>query len=99
VKERDKTRLEILAQDLGIAGVLEALADYCDRSADLEAEANEGKAPAPLEIELRTWSKRIRGPLEGRSGKKVLKRGQGPIRKSLEQLPLKSQAPQDAFLC
>ena len=51
MKEKDKTQLEILAQDMGVAGVLEALAEYCDRSADLVAEANEGKAPAPLEIE------------------------------------------------
>ncbi|MGD0232615.1 MAG: hypothetical protein ABSC19_20065 [Syntrophorhabdales bacterium] len=59
MKEKDKTRLEILAQDMGVAGVLEALAEYCDRSADLVAEANEGKAPAPMEIDLRKWSKRI----------------------------------------
>ena len=71
MKERDKTRLEILAQDLGVAGVLEALAEYCDRSADVEAEANEGKAPAPLEVELRVWSKRIWGVLKERSGKKA----------------------------
>jgi len=61
MKDRDQTRLEILAQDMGVAGVLEALAEYCDRSAGMVAEANEGKAPAPLEIELRAWSKRIGG--------------------------------------
>jgi flagellar biosynthesis regulator FlaF len=71
MKERDKTRLEILAQDMGVAGVLEALAEYCDRSADLMAEANEGKLPAPLEIELRAWSKRIWGVLKDRAGKKA----------------------------
>ena len=71
MKERDKTRLEILAQDLGVAGVLEALAEYCDRSADLEAEANEGKVPAAAEIEVRTWSKRIWGVLKEGSGKKA----------------------------
>jgi flagellar biosynthesis regulator FlaF len=59
MRDRDQTRLEVLAQDMGVAGVLEALAEYCDRSADMVAEANEGKAPAPLEIELRAWSKRI----------------------------------------
>jgi len=63
VKEKDKTRLEMLAQDMGVPGVLEALAEYCDRSAGLMAEANEGKAPAPLEIELRKWSKKIWGIL------------------------------------
>ena len=68
--EKDKTRLEILAQDLGVAGLLEALAEYCDRSADLAAEASEGKAPAPLEIELRTWSKTIWGVLKDGRGKK-----------------------------
>lgn len=62
-KEKDKTPLEILAQDMGAPGVLDALAEYCDRSADLMAEANEGKAPAPLEIELRTWSKKMWGIL------------------------------------
>ena len=71
MKERDKTRLEILAQDMGVPGVLEALAEYCDRSAGLMAEANEGKAPAPLEIELRTWSKRIWGVLKDGAGKKA----------------------------
>jgi len=44
MKDRDKTRLEILAQDMGVAGVLETLADYCARSADFAAEANEGRA-------------------------------------------------------
>jgi len=66
MKEKDKTRLEMLAQDMGVAGVLEALAEYCDRSAHLVASANEGKAPAPLEIELRKWSKRIWGILKER---------------------------------
>jgi selenophosphate synthetase-related protein len=55
-----------LAQDMGVAGVLEALAEYCDRSAHLVASANEGKVPAPLEIELRKWSKRIWGILKER---------------------------------
>jgi len=61
MKDRDQTRLEILAQDMGVAGVLEALAEYCDRSADTAAEANEGMGPAPPGIELRAWSKRIGG--------------------------------------
>jgi hypothetical protein len=46
---------------VGVAGVLEALAEYCDRSADTAAEANEGMGPAPPGIELRAWSKRIGG--------------------------------------
>jgi selenophosphate synthetase-related protein len=71
MKERDTTRLEILAQDMGVPGVLEALAEYCDRSADVVAEANKGKAPAPFEIELRTWSKRIWGVLKDGAGKKA----------------------------
>ncbi|MGD0662368.1 MAG: hypothetical protein ABSD38_30305 [Syntrophorhabdales bacterium] len=66
MKERDKTRLEILAQDMGVPGVLEALAEYCDRSAGLVAEANEGKVPAPQEIELRKWSRKIWGILKER---------------------------------
>ncbi len=41
--------------------VPEALAKYCDRSADLMAGANEEKVAAPLGIELRTWSKRLWG--------------------------------------
>jgi hypothetical protein len=61
MKDRDQTRLEILAQDMGVACVLEALAEYCDRSADTAAEANEGMGPAPPGIELRAWSKRIGG--------------------------------------
>jgi len=56
---------------MGVPGVLEALAEYCDRSADLIAEANEGKAPAPSEIELRTWSKRIWGALKEGIGRKA----------------------------
>ena len=71
MKDRDQTRLEILAQDMGVAGVLEALAEYCDRSADMVAEANEGKAPAPLEIELRVWSKRIWSVLKEAPAKKA----------------------------
>ena len=55
---------------MGVAGVLEALAEYCDRSADLVAEANEGKAPAPTEIEFRKWSKRIWSVLQEAAGKK-----------------------------
>jgi hypothetical protein len=47
MKDKDQTRLEILAQDMGVAGVLEALAEYCDRSANLVAEANEGNAGSP----------------------------------------------------
>jgi hypothetical protein len=35
------------------------------------AEANEGKVPAPLEIELRAWSKRIWGVLKDGAGKKA----------------------------
>jgi len=70
MKDRDQTRLEILAQDMGVAGVLEALAEYCDRSAGMVAEANEGKAPAPLEIELRAWSKRIWSLLKETAAKK-----------------------------
>ena len=70
MKDRDQTRLEILAHDMGVAGVLEALAEYCDRSADLVAEANEGKAPAPTEIEFRKWSKRIWSVLQEAAGKK-----------------------------
>lgn len=66
MKERDKTRLEILAQDMGVPGVLEALAEYCDRSAGLVAEANEGKVPVPQEIELRKWSRKIWGILKER---------------------------------
>jgi selenophosphate synthetase-related protein len=68
VKDKDQTRLEILAQDMGVTGVLEALAEYCDRSADLVAEANKGKVPAPREIELRTWSKKIWGLLKETRG-------------------------------
>ena len=55
---------------MGVAGVLEALAEYCDRSADPVAEANERKVPAPLEIELRTWSKRIWSVLKEAAGRK-----------------------------
>ena len=70
IKEKQKTRLEILAQDMGVPGVLEALAEYCDRSADLVAVSNEGKTPTALEIELRGWSKRIWGVLKEGAGKK-----------------------------
>ena len=70
MRDRDQTRLEVLAQDMGVAGVLEALAEYCDRSAGMVAEANEGKAPAPLEIELRAWSKRIWSLLKESAAKK-----------------------------
>ena len=42
MKDRDQTLLEILAQDMGVAGVLGALTEYCDRSVDMVAEANEG---------------------------------------------------------
>ena len=70
MRDRDQTRLEVLAQDMGVAGVLEALAEYCDRSAGMVAEANEGKAPAPLEIELRAWSKRIWSLLKETAAKK-----------------------------
>ena len=70
MKDRDQTRLEILAQDMGVAGVLEALAEYCGRSADMVAEANEGKAPAPLEIELRAWPKKIWSLLKESAAKK-----------------------------
>jgi hypothetical protein len=65
----DRTRLEILVQGMGVQGILEVLAEYCDRSADPVAEANEGKAAAPLELELRTWSKRIWGILTVGRGK------------------------------
>ncbi len=63
---KNNTRLEMLAQDMGVPGVLEALAEYCDRSAALVAETSQGKEPAPLEVEFRKWSRKIWGILKDR---------------------------------
>jgi flagellar biosynthesis regulator FlaF len=58
MKQTNKVALEALVQEEGVTRVLEGLAEHCDRMADMMVGAT-GEGFAPLEMELRKWSRKI----------------------------------------